>query len=1054
MLKRKSKKTLKHLEYTPVFVNTHPVSEDKGFSWLLLFRLLVKMLLTFMSAVGLSISLAQIYRIPVSLSAVAVVCLGSVIFFMGALIIFRRRVLIVPLFAFVVGTLFRQEEFFYALSLFNNHMLHVLDSRLLKTGGFASYDWHTLTSTENARAIAVVFLLFCILISILFTLESLSRSMGFMLIFIIFSLLPAFGAEIAGYVFGFELMLAGLIGNYSAWVAHIYNNTFLTPKSAQSNNPPLNKAKRSKFAPKLPHYYKNSRNALATASLTLIAVLIAANAVPNSVHFNYQAIVDMAQTISVDVPMSVRQFFRRHFGEINHGGFFPNFDGVGDISMGIAMDTPPTGSTPILRVTLDDDRNKIFLRGGIGVDLYDGYWSISQDSSEFSRLINLLESGFAPELEYHVFRQTLQMMEHEDDLFEWRERDFREDDWIWFRPSLIVSEQNVKIEYLARTAFLLLPTHPYNTNEIRANRNYDWHLDTVIRPQLRVDSHDFDALYLRLNNREALDNAYWSARNMRYLWVFRHNETGVLFTNDEMNEYINELLGFDFNLHLDTSGWDDEEWDEWFRQSDAASREHSRLMQVLFEDVMVESDQIANFPWNFPCGTTPEEWADGIAEYRELIEAVYKEIPDVELRNIDDFLSQMGFLTDDEIDTLREEWDGWEEEPELWWNDMGSIVHGMGSFPEPNESFPFIVRESPHLPFLNALSKVQTVQKINDYLRANYAWSLEVDNSAGDNTPLGNFLFDTEQGHCALYATAMTLAVRRLGIPARYVTGVVTVTGGGTVQELAERDFHAWVEVYFAGVGWIPFDPTGGARGNDGGRTASNLPDTTPPETTPTTPPTPPSVPEATSPPETAPIETPPPHSNADGSGGGNSITMNLRLILIIVSTALFIVVLLAVLLIFAKRIKKAENDKFTRWQLAFDGDGEDGCYNRTAHEIERFMFRLLKSEGIENNLGETPLQFAKRVDELRLFEDFGVAIESKDSKESSNTLNLSKIMPFFEKLEFADADNQESMLSHEEYSAIYEYVTKLYQKTVVSKKTHERFVKKIVVLQNKSISP
>jgi hypothetical protein len=56
----------------------------------------------------------------------------------------------------------------------------------------------------------------------------------------------------------------------------------------------------------------------------------------------------------------------------------------------------------------------------------------------------------------------------------------------------------------------------------------------------------------------------------------------------------------------------------------------------------------------------------------------------------------------------------------------------------------------------------------------------------------------------------MTVMLRTLGIPARYVNGFLP----GEYNELGKdfivraRDAHSWVEVYFPGYGWIPFDPT------------------------------------------------------------------------------------------------------------------------------------------------------------------------------------------------------------------------------------------------------
>ncbi|AIY03701.1 hypothetical protein ART_4102 [Arthrobacter sp. PAMC 25486] len=62
------------------------------------------------------------------------------------------------------------------------------------------------------------------------------------------------------------------------------------------------------------------------------------------------------------------------------------------------------------------------------------------------------------------------------------------------------------------------------------------------------------------------------------------------------------------------------------------------------------------------------------------------------------------------------------------------------------------------------------------------------------------------------YATAMVLMARHLGIPARVVMGFYAdgeASGDGARSlKLTGSDVHAWVEVNFAGVGWVPFNPT------------------------------------------------------------------------------------------------------------------------------------------------------------------------------------------------------------------------------------------------------
>jgi transglutaminase-like putative cysteine protease len=98
---------------------------------------------------------------------------------------------------------------------------------------------------------------------------------------------------------------------------------------------------------------------------------------------------------------------------------------------------------------------------------------------------------------------------------------------------------------------------------------------------------------------------------------------------------------------------------------------------------------------------------------------------------------------------------------------------------------------------------------IRDYLRDHFTYTL---NPAGiqPNHPISSFLFQVKKGYCEYFASAMAVMLRTLGIPARIVNGFQTGsynTIGKDFVVLA-RDAHRWVEVYFPGYGWIPFDPT------------------------------------------------------------------------------------------------------------------------------------------------------------------------------------------------------------------------------------------------------
>ncbi len=108
-----------------------------------------------------------------------------------------------------------------------------------------------------------------------------------------------------------------------------------------------------------------------------------------------------------------------------------------------------------------------------------------------------------------------------------------------------------------------------------------------------------------------------------------------------------------------------------------------------------------------------------------------------------------------------------------------------------------------------AVTQYDAVRAIHDsFSRENgFVYSLSTaPGTSGDD--LADFL-RLKQGYCEQYAGAMAAMVRAAGIPARvalgYTPGRVQPGGGRMVTS---DDAHSWVEVYFDGLGWIPFDPT------------------------------------------------------------------------------------------------------------------------------------------------------------------------------------------------------------------------------------------------------
>ncbi|MGH3919585.1 MAG: transglutaminase TgpA family protein [Pseudonocardiaceae bacterium] len=73
---------------------------------------------------------------------------------------------------------------------------------------------------------------------------------------------------------------------------------------------------------------------------------------------------------------------------------------------------------------------------------------------------------------------------------------------------------------------------------------------------------------------------------------------------------------------------------------------------------------------------------------------------------------------------------------------------------------------------------------------------------------LVDFLFTGHRGYCEQFASAMAIMLRTLHIPARVAVGFTPGIATGDSRLITTEDAHAWVEAWFPGAGWLPFDPT------------------------------------------------------------------------------------------------------------------------------------------------------------------------------------------------------------------------------------------------------
>lgn len=157
-------------------------------------------------------------------------------------------------------------------------------------------------------------------------------------------------------------------------------------------------------------------------------------------------------------------------------------------------------------------------------------------------------------------------------------------------------------------------------------------------------------------------------------------------------------------------------------------------------------------------------------------------------------------------------------------------------------------------------SQYDRVKAIEAFLEMSYPYT----KTDSELPPAGadfvdHFLFEQRKGYCVHFSTAMVVMLRAQGIPARWVKGFAPAEeadgispGNGAAREglasgaggenpagegaatngagemkayqVYASDAHAWVEVYFAGAGWVPFDPTPGMEGVGTAGIAAALP--------------------------------------------------------------------------------------------------------------------------------------------------------------------------------------------------------------------------------------
>ena len=103
-----------------------------------------------------------------------------------------------------------------------------------------------------------------------------------------------------------------------------------------------------------------------------------------------------------------------------------------------------------------------------------------------------------------------------------------------------------------------------------------------------------------------------------------------------------------------------------------------------------------------------------------------------------------------------------------------------------------------------------TAVAVEAYVRSTITYNEDIAPPPDNQDVVDYVLFESQEGYCEYYASAMAVLLRAEGIPSRVVGGYFPApfdaNEGGHLYR--EKNAHLWVEAFFPGYGWIPFEPT------------------------------------------------------------------------------------------------------------------------------------------------------------------------------------------------------------------------------------------------------
>ncbi len=265
------------------------------------------------------------------------------------------------------------------------------------------------------------------------------------------------------------------------------------------------------------------------------------------------------------------------------------------------------------------------------------------------------------------------------------------------------------------------------------------------------------------------------------------------------------------------------------------------------------------------------------------------------------------------------------------------------------------------------------VMAVVDYLDEHYTYTKTPEESTNpeESNILDAFLSEVKEGYCSHFATAAVAILREYGVPVRFAEGYIATdfsraagTSGAPYRcDVKDSNAHAWIEVYFDGMGWMQYEVTPGEY-------FKAMYDPSSATITPAVPDNEEDEPREPidNPPETTPSEADP---EEDQPGGKleEPLSEVAHFFLVIGITACLVLLGFIIYLIIRHIQKKAQlmlEKRYRIINLARNNEAyekaDDIRRHSTVRQINDWILDIFRIMGFPPQTGELPMDFAKRV--------------------------------------------------------------------------------------------